>query len=83
MRWNNLSIPQLQGLYLCSLRKDIELCPTLVRDYLCILLMSLNHVSKRGHLEYSGNINIIDFDNLCDLNWNWNAINLYMAWVWT
>ena len=51
MGWNYLSIPKLQRLYRLSLGMDKYFHPTLywACDYLSMLGLKLNHVSKRGH----------------------------------
>ena len=51
MGWNYLSIPKLQRLHRWSLGMDKYFHLTLYRacDYLCMLGLKLNHVSKRGH----------------------------------
>ena len=50
MRWNDLSIPKLQRLHCWSLGMGKKFHPTLYNgcDYLSMLGLKLNHVSKRG-----------------------------------
>ena len=50
MEWNYLSIPKLQRLHRWSLGMDKQFHPThyWVCDYLSMLGLKLNHVSKRG-----------------------------------
>ena len=58
VEWNYLSIPKLQQLYRWSLEMDKQFHPTVYNgyNYLSMLGLKLNHVSKRGHwwLFYSG-----------------------------
>ena len=51
MGWNHLSIPKLQRLHRWSLGMDKQFHPTLYNgcNYLSMLGLKLNHVSKRGH----------------------------------
>ena len=51
MRWNYLSIPKLQRLHRWSLGMDKLFHPILYNgcDYISMLGLKLNHVSKRGH----------------------------------
>ena len=51
MGWNYLSIPKLQRCNRWSLGMDKQFHPTLfwARNYLSMLGLKLNHVSKRGH----------------------------------
>ena len=52
MRWNYLSIPKLQRLHRWSLGMDKYFHPILYNgcDYISMLGLKLNHVSKRGHI---------------------------------
>ena len=56
MGWNYLSIPKLQRLHRWSLRMDKQFHPTLYQacNYLYMLGLKLNHVSKRGHSQWTG-----------------------------
>ena len=51
MGWNYLSIPKLQRCNRWSLRMDKQFHPTFYQacNYLSMLGLKLNHVSKRGH----------------------------------
>ena len=51
MRWDYLSIPKLQRLHRWSLGMDKQFHPTFHNgwDYISMLGLKLNHVSKRGH----------------------------------
>ena len=70
MRWNYLSIPKLQRLHRWSLGMDKQFHPIHYNgcNYLSMLGLKLNHVSKRGHCRpYC----IRFFDNTID----WTSIN--------
>ena len=63
MGWNYLSFPKLQRLHRWSLGMDKEFHPTLnwACDYLSMLGLKLNHVSKRGHWKDQGKHSYLTF----------------------
>ena len=81
MGWNYLSIPKLQRLHRWSLGMDKQFHPIFYNgcNYLSMLGLKLNHVSKRGH-RYRG---ITRFDWTSHLYTNEEQTWSQLVMVWT
>ena len=83
MGWNYLSIHKLQRLHRWSLRMDKQFHPTFYNgcNYLSMLGLKLNHVSKRGHW-YPGGLIVFDLIPIPGSTWYMAEGSVRNSWAW-